>query len=151
MKARDVMTAPVVTVDSGASLTDVFRALIDNDISGLPVVNETGTLVGIVTEADLVGRRAYPGSRPRFLRVVVDSRASERPRRQVGAGVTANDVKTPFPGFARPDDDVERRAQRMLEHGIKRIPVQDHGRLVGIVTRHDILRVFDRSDRAATG
>jgi CBS domain-containing protein len=149
MQARDVMTTPAVTVDPGAALTEVMSRLIEHDISAVPVIDRAGTLVGIVTEADLVGKKAYPGSRPRFLRVVADPESDDRPCRHRQDGLTASDVMTPFPIVAHPEDNVERLAQRMLENEVKRLPVVDHGRIVGIVTRHDILRVFDRSETSA--
>ena len=144
MEARDVMTAPALTIDPDTPFDEVVRLLIERDVSGLPVVDQRGTLVGIVTEADLVRKDADPGRRPRLLRVVAGLLSPGPSRRLRSEGLPARAIMTPFPRTARPDEGVDRLAQRMLEHGINLLPVADHGRVVGIVTRRDLLRAFDR-------
>ena len=144
MKASDVMTAPVVTVAPETPFKDVVITLIEHDVSGVPVVDATGRVVGVVTEADLVTKEAFSGRR-RFLAVLSDLLTGE-PWKHKAEGLTAGDVMTRMPVVAAPDDDVGRLARRMLQRGIKRLPVVKDGALVGIVTRQDLLRAFDRSD-----
>jgi CBS domain-containing protein len=145
MRARDVMTAPVVTIGSETPFKEILAVLINRDVSGLPVVDERGVLVGIVTEADLFRKEALPGTRPRLLRVAADLLSGDRRIRLRTERLTARTIMTPFPMTARPDEEVDRLAQHMLEYRIKRLPVVDQGRVVGIVTRHDLLRALDRS------
>jgi len=151
MEAREVMTAPAVTVEPDSPFEEIVRVLIECDVSGLPVVDRRGTLVGIVTEADLVRKDADPGRRPRLLRVVAGLLAPGPSRRLRSEGMPARALMTPFPMTARPDEPVDRLALRMLEHGINRLPVVDHGRVVGIITRHDLMRAFDRRAELIAG
>ncbi|HKY77175.1 MAG TPA: CBS domain-containing protein, partial [Acidimicrobiia bacterium] len=122
------------------------RLLMEHDVSGLPVVDRSGRLVGVVTEADLVSKEAYGRRRRRLLGVVSDALSGDSRWAQKAEGLTAADVMTRQPQTAAPNEEVGRLARRMLERGIKRVPVVEDGRLVGIVTRHDLLRVFDRTD-----
>jgi len=146
MRARDVMTAPVVTIGPDASFNEIMAVMLRRHVSGLPVVDGRGTLVGIVTEADLFRKEAVPGTRPRLLKVTADLLAGDRRVRLRAERMTARAIMTPFPMTARPDEDIDRLAQHMLEYRIKRLPIVDGGRVVGIVTPHDLLRGFNRSE-----
>jgi CBS domain-containing protein len=150
MKVRDVMTTPVITVRPDTPFAEVVDVLLTNGISGVPVVDDTGALRGVVTEADLVAKDAYGQHRRRVLGVlgdVVHGRDPEWTRK--AAGRTAADVMTDDAVTASPDDEVTVAARRMLEEGFKRLPVVDRGgALVGIVTRHDLLKPFHRPDDA---
>ena len=139
MEARDVMTAPVITIGPDTPFDEIVTMLIDRDVSGLPVVDQRGTLVGILTEADLVRKEAYPGTRPRLLRVTADLLSDDQPRRLRAAGLTARAIMTPFPMTARPGEEIEHVARRMLEYGIKRLPVVDQGRVVQRGPHHTLV------------
>ena len=151
MQVREVMSAPVITVGPDDSFHEIVGKLLDNDISGVPVVDEAGRLLGIVTEADLVSNEAYGYRRRRGLALVGDyllgrnpawvAKSSARRARELMSGLTFT---------ARPDDDLRGVARRMLEQGHKRMPVVEDGRLVGIVSRHDLLAPFHRPDAAVT-
>jgi CBS domain-containing protein len=146
MKVRQVMTTPAVTVRPETSFPEIVAKLLDNDISGMPVVDDEDRLVGVVSEADLVGRQVF-GYRRRMLHVLADhlhGRDTIRIRK-VG-GLTAADLMTPRPDAVGPGDHLVDAARRMLEGGHKRLPVVDDGRVVGVVARHDFLRPFARSD-----
>lgn len=71
-RVQDLMTREVFTVGPDTAFKDVVEALLRNDVSGLPVVDDEGRLLGIVTEADLVSKEAYGGSRRRAVQVLVD-------------------------------------------------------------------------------
>lgn len=147
MKVRDVMSSPAITIRPDATFQEVVDALLANDISGLPVVDADGRLVGIVTEADLVSKEAYGFRRRRALALVADHLRGRDPQWvRKGAGRTARDVMTASPAVASPDDDLGVVARQMLESHHKRVPVVDGGRVVGLVSRHDLLRPFHRSD-----
>jgi CBS domain-containing protein len=137
MRARDIMMAPVVTVRPETRLKDAAAILVERGISGMPVVDETGTLVGIVSEADLVPLESAP-----------DPRAQVRPRpwRRYRVPRCVEEVMIREVVWVPPDVDASQVARLMLERRIKRIPVVEGERVVGIITRRDLLRVLARTD-----
>jgi CBS domain-containing protein/nitroimidazol reductase NimA-like FMN-containing flavoprotein (pyridoxamine 5'-phosphate oxidase superfamily) len=137
---RDVMTADVVTVASSTPLPEVVDVMLRNGISGVPVVDD-GVLVGIVTEADLVSKEAFP-ERRRPLQVVADMAfRHENYWAHKAKGQNAGEIMSQPVRTVHPDEEVRAAAARMVIGGIKRLPVvDDGGRLVGIVTRRDVLR-----------
>lgn len=149
MKIRDIMTKQVITVTPDAPLKEVIEHMVHSEVSGVPVVDLSGRLRGIVTEADVIAKEAYGGRRPRALVLLVDALAG-RDHHWVAksAGLTAADVMSERPVTCEPGDEVTTVARRMLERGVKRMPVVEHGLLEGIVSRQDILAIFDRSDDA---
>jgi CBS domain-containing protein len=147
MKVSDVMTSTVATVHLEASYKDVVEAMVAAGVSGLPVVDHRGSPVGIVTEADVIAKEAYPGRRRRALALLADM-LSVRDHHWVtkATGWTVADVMTKQVATCGPHDDVHAVARRMLTLGIKRMLVVDDRTLVGIVSRHDILRGLVRPD-----
>lgn len=143
LKVADVMTRDVVVVFDDALVRDVVRTLFSRDISGVPVVDHDGRLVGVVTEADLLTGAAYPARHRGTLgRLVALLRGHDDLERKA-EGRIARDVMTAPPVFVRPDESVEVAARLMIESHIKRLPVVERGtRLVGIVSRHDLLQAF---------
>jgi CBS domain-containing protein len=141
------MTTEVVSVSPDATYKEVVEQLVRSGVSGVPVVDERGRLLGIVTEADLVSKEAYPGRRPRALALLADV-LSARAHHWVtkAAGWHAADVMTTGVATCAPGEDVRAVSRRMLERGVKRMPVVDDGHLVGIVSRQDLLRTFARPD-----
>lgn len=149
MKVGDVMSSPVVTVGPEAPFPEIVDRLLTAGISGVPVVDADGRLLGIVTEADLVSKEAYGYRRRRALGLLADvlhGRDAAWVRK--GAGRAARDVMTAPVDVVAPGDDLAAAARRMLERGHKRLPVVDGGRVVGVVSRHDVLRPFHRPDHA---
>jgi CBS domain-containing protein len=147
VKVGDIMTTDLVTVTPDTSLKEVAERLVRSEVSSLPVLNDQHRLIGIVTEADLISKEAYGGYRRRALALFVDA-LSGREHRWVtkAAGSTAGDVMTRVLVTCQPGDDVRSAARRMLEHHVKRLPVVAGNKFLGIVSRQDILRTFDRSD-----
>jgi len=137
MRLKDLMTTPVVTVTPETHLKEVAALLVAHEISGVPVVNEDEELVGIVSEADLVTLET--GDDPRSHIISRGWRRFDRPR--TVREVMVEDVVT-LPESA----DVAEAARLMLERGVKRIPVVGGDRVIGIVTRRDVLKVFARTD-----
>jgi CBS domain-containing protein len=143
MKVSEVMTAEVISVSPEASLKEAARQMIDAGISGLPVVDGAGTLVGIISEADFVkteaGRRA--GKRAGLLSWMSREKPFPHSERTVGEAMTTDLVTI------GPDADHAEAARLMRKARVKRLPVVDElGKLVGLVSRTDILRVFVRPD-----
>jgi CBS domain-containing protein len=149
VKIADIMTKDVVSVGPRMAFKDVVECLVRSDVSGLPVLDDSGQLVGIVTEADVTSKEAYGGHRRRALAVLADV-LSVRPHHWVtkSAGWTAADVMTRDVVVCGPDEAVRVVARRMLDCGVKRMPVVQSGELVGMVSRQDILRTFARPDDA---
>lgn len=149
MKVREVMTAPAITVGPDTTFAELVDVLLTNQVSGLPVVDHDGRLLGIVTEADLVSKEAYGPHRRRALGLIADFLANRDPQWiRKGAGRTASELMTSASATASPDDDLRRAARAMLEQRHKRLPVVEHDRVVGIVSRSDLLAPFHRSDEA---
>ena len=146
LTVRDIMTTNVVTVRAGASYKEIAMRLREHRVSAFPVLDEDGTVIGVVSEADLLLKEvlslseddALEGARPGILR----QRAQEKAR-----AVTAADLMSRPAVTVAPEDSVEHAARLMYARGVKRVPVTDAaGRLVGIVSRADVLSVFGRGD-----
>jgi len=147
MKVREVMTTDVVSVAPEMPFKDVVEELVRANVSGLPVVDSNGKLVGIITEADVISKPAYGGRRRRALALLADVLSARDHRwASKAVGSTAADVMTRNVAVCAPGDDIRSVARRMLEASVKRMPVVDHEEVVGVVSRQDILRVFDRPD-----
>jgi CBS domain-containing protein len=138
--AREVMTSPPITVAPDTPVEEIARILLDNRISAVPVLNAAGGLVGIVSEGDLM-RRAEARTerrRPQWLELLLD--------RDVAAtefvkahGRRARDVMTTDVVTVPPDTDLADIASLLERRRIKRVPVVDQGKLVGIVSRANLL------------
>lgn len=142
MRAKDLMTAEVVTVTPEARLADVAHLLADRGISAVPVLGPEGTVEGIVTEADLVRRLAgEAAARPRgWLRALLSGRADETAKGFARLhGQRAGDVMTTNVIAVEEDTPVEEIAGLMETRGVKRVPVLREGKLVGLVSRADLL------------
>ncbi len=149
MLVRDVMTAPVLSVTPTTPLKEVARLLVERRISGVPVADEAGKVVGIVSEADFLLRER--GARP-------DRRGARRPLNWLfgeegGAAEQARiSATTAGEAMTRPaisiaaDCSLREAAGLMVEKRVNRLPVLDDDRLVGIVTRSDLVGAFVRPD-----
>jgi len=137
---KDVMTAEVVTVRQETTFKEMAAVLRRYRVSALPVVDDAGRVIGVVSEADLLAKEvlADPGVVAELLRRQ-DVRKAE--------GLTAGDLMTRPAVTATPGDPVEQAARMMHFMRVKRLPVVNSGgQLVGIVSRSDVLAVFDRPD-----
>lgn len=141
MKVKELMTSEVHGLDEDASLIDALKLMIDRRISGLPVVDSGGRLVGILTEGDLL-RRAETGSeihRPVWLQYLTsDRRLADEYVKAHARRVT--ELMTPNPVSISQDATAEDAVDLMLKHKIKRLPVVENGRLVGLVARSDLIK-----------
>ena len=140
MQAKDVMTTKVVTVEPDARVEHIAALLLERHISGVPVVDAGGHLLGIVTEGDLMRRPDIGTERHRgwWLRLFGDERerASEYARAH---GSRAADVMTRNLVTVGEDTPVAEIARLLEEHRIKRVPVVRDGKVVGIVSRANLL------------
>jgi len=137
---KDVMTTQVVAVRSGATFKEMAAALRQYRVSAFPVIDEHEKVIGIVSEADLLAKEALTD--PGVVTGVLDHRDVLK-----AEGLTAGDLMTPRAVTVRPEDSVEHAAQLMYFLKVKRMPVVDaDGGLVGLVSRADVLAVYDRPD-----
>ncbi|MFJ9668844.1 CBS domain-containing protein [Streptomyces sp. NPDC101219] len=146
-KVGSVMTTDVVRADYGTPFKEVARLLAAHRISGLPVVDEDDRVIGVLSQTDLITRQAAtPGPRRRFPFPGL-TRGARRQAAKANAR-TAGRLMTEPPVTTHADDTVVQAARTMARHQVERLPVLDEeDRLVGIVTRRDLLQVFLRSDR----
>lgn len=146
MKVMDIMSTDVVTVSPATSLKDVARLLVQHRISGVPVVDEQGSVVGVVSELDLLFKERGRVERGRILAWLLDDYGMEGQAKAEAR--TAQDAMTSPAVTTLPSTPVSVAATQMLEEHVKRLPVVAADRLVGIVTRADLVRAFVRSDEA---
>jgi CBS domain-containing protein len=142
---RDVMSAHPIAVRKNATFKEIAARLREYRVSAFPVLEYDGTVIGVVSEADMLAKEALDVER-HGLRGRLAGLAHRRAFRKA-AGVTAADLMTSPAVTVGPDETVEHAARLMYSHGLKRLPVADaDGRLIGIVSRTDVLAVFDRPD-----
>jgi CBS domain-containing protein len=137
MRAKDVMTSPVITVRPDTAIKEAAGLLVDKRVSALPVVKDQGELVGIVSEADLVRLETEPDPR----RHLIPQHYEKKTIPRVVGEVMTRDVVA-----VEEDTDVALVARLMLERRLKSIPVVVGNEVVGIIARRDVLRVLARSD-----
>jgi CBS domain-containing protein len=121
MVAKDIMTRDVITASPALSVKELAMLLIKNQISGVPVADEHGKIVGLVSEADIIAKKG----------------------KQVQAIMSQQIVSV------AEEASVEEIAQLMTTHRIKRVPVMNHGKLVGIVSRADIVNSIAMGENLA--
>lgn len=156
MQAKHVMTSPVITVTVDATVAEIAELLLTRRISGVPVTDAAGRVVGIVSEGDLLHRResGTERRRPRWLSLLVSggSQANEFVKTH---GTRAADVMTRPVVSVSPDTDLADIAVLMERERIKRVPVLEDGRAVGIVSRanllHGLVAVRRNAPAAASG
>lgn len=144
MKVRDVMTQDVATVGPDASLKEVASILVERRISGLPVVDRAGSVLGVVSEGDIVQKEAIVPSRRGGLLRWLDVESGEI--RAKLAARTAGEAMTSPAVTIEADRPLAEAASLMVKEGVKRLPVVAGGQLAGIVSRADLVRAFLRSD-----
>lgn len=141
MKARDLMSASVISVGLNASVVEVAKALVDNRISAVPVLDQAGRLVGVVSEADLLRRMHTVSERhPEWWMSLVAGDEDLDQTVVRFAGLKAADVMTSQVVTVPAEADADEIADLLLRRRLKRVPVTRDGRLVGIISRADVLR-----------
>ncbi|MDA8156992.1 MAG: CBS domain-containing protein [Actinomycetota bacterium] len=121
LKARDIMTKPVVSARRNASARDIALQLLSGLYSGMPVTDDDGKVVGIVTEFDLLGQ-------------LCENRELEK--------LTAADVMSKHSITVDVNTPVEEVMNTMMDNQIVRLPVTEEGRLTGVIARCDVLRAY---------
>jgi CBS-domain-containing membrane protein len=148
LKVESVMTRDVVTAKPETHFKELTRLMSEHRVSGIPIVGDDRKLVGIVTEADLLRteQERVPKRRSRFLEWFIDRTRLAQIER-LGADLRAGDLMTQQVVTVEPQTQIREAMFRLLEAGVKRLPVVDpDGRVLGIVSRIDLLRPFLRRD-----
>jgi CBS domain-containing protein len=145
MRVEDVMTTEVLTVRPTTSLKEAAELLARNRISGLPVVDAERHVVGVMSEGDILfkerGVREKPSLLERWFDLPQTEVAAKLEARTVGEAMSAPAVTI------RRKRPLTEAANAMIDEGVKRLPVvDDEGKLIGIVSRADLVRAFVRSD-----
>jgi CBS domain-containing protein len=139
---KDIMSTHVIAVRQSAGYKEMAAMLRNQRVSAFPVVDDDDKVIGVVSETDLLTKEALEGTVPRTLQSLTEQRV----RSQVN-GVTAADLMTKPAVTVGPDEPVTHAARLMFNQRVKRLPVvSEDGRLIGIVTRSDVLSVYSRPD-----
>jgi CBS domain-containing protein len=144
MKVTDAMTTDVKTVRPATSLKDVAAILSEHRISGAPVVDDAGSLLGVISEADIIVKEGaelpYRGLSSLMHHREAKALATKLEARTAGEAMSAPAIT--IEGW----ESLSEAAKFMIEKGVNRLPVVEEGTLVGILTRADLVRAFARSD-----
>lgn len=150
MKVSDIMRRDVVTVTPQTSLRDLAHLLAERQISGAPVVDPDGVVVGIISEADLLAKQlSRPLSRRLPLEWILGERHDPDELRRRAATTVGGAMTAPAVTIDA-DRPVRDAATLMVDRGVNRLPVLADGRLVGIVTRADLVQAYLRQDEDIT-
>lgn len=148
MLAKDIMTTEVVKVHPGDTVDEIIKLLVDHRISGIPVVDDDDVVIGVVTEADLLVRTQKLHV-PSYIQILggiiyLDDPGDLKDELRKLAAVKVEDMMTANPVTVEEDTLVDEIASIMADEGINRVPVVRAGRIVGIVSRADIIRSLAR-------
>ena len=143
---RDIMTSPAITVHPELTIKELVALFREKGLGGTPVVDDKDMLVGMVTEGDLMALDADVAL-PHYFELLdsiiyLGSRKKFEDRLRKAAATTVKDLMTPAPFSVKPDDPARAAATLMARHGFDRVPVEQDGKVVGIVSRHDILKIL---------
>ncbi|MET8784706.1 MULTISPECIES: CBS domain-containing protein [unclassified Streptomyces] len=149
-KVGSVMTSDVIRADYSTPFKEVARLLANGRISGLPVVDEDEKVIGVISETDLVKRQSeHVGTdEPERRSASGEPMSSAHGQPAVSRAFTAGQLMTVPPITVHAEETIAQAARIMTQRDVERLPVlDDEDRLVGIVTRRDLLKVFLRPDR----
>lgn len=143
MRVQEVMTKDVISVRPETAVRDIALLLTERRISGVPVVTAEGAMVGVVTDSDLIHRAEIGTAKRRkwWLRMFADTTQLARDFTQAH-GQRASDIMSRYVVTTSEDADLGEVAEILDSHGYKRLPVIRDGKLVGIVTRGDLVRAL---------
>ncbi|MBI4185070.1 MAG: CBS domain-containing protein [Proteobacteria bacterium] len=148
MQAKDVMTRKVVTVTPATTVEEVAKLLLEKRVSAVPVVDSAGGVVGMVSEGDLIGRPETGGVRRRsWWLAFLGSRDEKAAMYAKTHGRRAGDVMTTDVVSVGEDADVGAVAEILEERHVKRVPVIAKGKLLGVVSRSDLVRGLAARER----
>ncbi len=144
--AKDIMTSEVITVSPEMPVEQLAKLFWEKRISGAPVMDGDGKLVGVVTESDLIdqAKRLHIPTAIAVLEAVIYLERGRKVEEELNkmAGSTVNDICTHEPATVAPDTPLDEIATIMAEKHLHTLPVMENGRLVGVVGKADIIRAL---------
>ena len=144
MKVKDIMTVPVVTVKAEQTLEEAAQLMLDKHVGGIPVVDDEGKVIGMVTESDYSAKEhAIPFSRiyaPQLFGEWMSEEGIEKAY-EAARNITVDKIMTAPVITISPEDTLAEAVRKMLERRIHRVVVAEDGVPVGIVSRHDLLKL----------
>jgi len=146
LKVKDIMTRELITVSPETEVVHATKLLLENRINGVPVTDETGKLVGILCQSDLIAQQKKLPI-PSFFTLlnglipITSMKQIEKQVQKITAATVAQ-AMTKNPVTVQPDTEIEEVASLMVDNNFHTIPVMDEGQLVGIVGKEDILRTL---------
>ena len=157
MQVRDIMSSPAITVAAEADIRTVARMMREHQISGLPVVDAAGKLLGAITELALIRRNA-PLKKPQYIAVLSayipvnldDHREYQRQLKRAMA-LNAGELMSERVQSITPETSIEQALELMLDPELTFLPVIEQDRVVGVVTRTDIVRLIESLEMAEDG
>lgn len=146
MKVNDIMTQPVITVREDTPLHEVAALMLDQRIGGVPVVSEEGELKGMITESDFTAKeKCFPFSMFRAPELFGHWLSNDAEELYAAARtMPAREIMSTWVVTVAEDDSVEKVLELILRHDVNRIPVVRDRKPIGIVARHDLLRMMKR-------
>ncbi len=146
LKVKDIMTKELITVSPDTEIVYATKLLLENRINGVPVTDETGKLLGILCQSDLIAQQKnlpIP-SFFTFLNGFIPMNSIKQIEKQIQkiTAITVAQAMTKNPVTVQPDTNIEEVAALMVDNNFHTIPVMDGGKLVGIVGKEDILRTI---------
>jgi CBS domain-containing protein len=152
LKAKDIMTKEPIAVSPETEILEATKLLLENRINGVPVIDETGKLLGILCQSDLIAqqKKLPVPSFFTFLDGLISLTSMKQFEKEVQkiAAITVSQAMTANPVVVRPDTGIEEVAALMVDNNFHTIPVVDKGALVGIVGKEDILRTLIPGSKA---
>ena len=150
LTAKEIMTTEVMTVSPDTSITEAAKLLLEKRINGLPVMDSHGRLVGIICQTDLITQQKQLPLPPfvTFLDALIPLKSYKNFEKQIQkiAALTVEQAMTPDPITVKPGTSLEKIATLMVSKNIHTLPVIDHGKLIGIIGKEDVLRTLMPGD-----
>jgi CBS domain-containing protein len=154
MQVRDIMTSPAITIGPEADIRTVARTLREQQVSGLPVLDEGGQVLGLITELDLIARSA-PIHQPHYIAVLSavipvsrDEYREYKEQLRHALAINASQLMTEEFATVTPETTVEEALELMLDPEITLLPVMADGKLAGVITRTDMVRLIEKLESA---
>ena len=148
MKARELMSSPAIAVGPEAKIQEVARTMREAQISGVPVVDEDGALLGVITELQLIERSA-PVKQPRYLALLsgliplnLEEYREYREQVKLVLATNAEELMDDDPAAVGPETDLDTILALMSEPEVTMLPIVENDRVIGVVTRTDLVRLL---------
>ncbi len=154
MKARELMSSPAITVGPEAKIQEVARTMREAQISGVPVIDNNGALLGVITELQLIERSA-PVKQPRYLALLsgliplnLEEYREYREQVKLVLATNAEELMDDDPAAVGPETDLDTILALMSEPEVTMLPIVENDRVIGVVTRTDLVRLLEQLEMA---